>query len=190
MDVGGAFLDGVQQHLVDKANDRGLVDIDFRCGVIEVFDFGLEADTFKPFFVEVVELGAGGVHGALDGGGAGGQGAEGMADGATSTGDVSIGAQGVVTVLDLELTADRLTVTEVPIISENDVMSLPKGQAFALVEGARLWKLRMPLPDASHDPHMPEDLDALAEQMAASYRTADHWFDDSQTTSLLRVGTA
>ena len=85
---------------------------------------------------------------------------------------------------------DRLTVTEVPIISENDVMSLPKGQAFALVEGARLWKLRMPLPDASHDPHMPADLDALAEQMAASYRTADHWFDDSQTTSLLRVGAA
>ena len=34
------------------------------------------------------------------------------------------------------------------------------------------------------------DLDALAEQMAASYRTADHWFDDSQTTSLLRVGAA
>ena len=85
---------------------------------------------------------------------------------------------------------DRLTVTEVPIISENDVMSLPKGQAFALVEGARLWKLRMPLPDASHDPHMPEDLDALAEQMAASYRTADHWFDDRQTESLLKVGTA
>ena len=85
---------------------------------------------------------------------------------------------------------DRLTVTEVPIISENDVMGLPKGQAFALVEGARLWKLRMPLPDASHDPHMPADLDALAEQMAASYRTADHWFDDSQTTSLLRVGAA
>ncbi len=85
---------------------------------------------------------------------------------------------------------DRLTVTEVPIISDNDVMSLPKGQAFALVEGARLWKLRMPLPDASHDPHMPADLDALAGQMAASYRTADHWFDDSQTTSLLRVGVA
>ena len=85
---------------------------------------------------------------------------------------------------------DRLTVTEVPVISENDVMSLPKGQAFALVEGARLWKLRMPLPDASHDPHMPADLDTLAEQMAASYRTADHWFDDSQTTSLLRGGSA
>lgn len=85
---------------------------------------------------------------------------------------------------------DRLTVTEVPIISENDVMSLPKGQAFALVEGARLWKLRMPLPDTSHDPYMPADLDTLAEQMAASYRTDDHWFDDSQTTSLLRVGAA
>jgi hypothetical protein len=85
---------------------------------------------------------------------------------------------------------DRLTVTEVPIISENDVMSLPKGKAFALVEGARLWKLRMPMPDASHDPHIPADLDALAAQMAASYRTADHWFDDSQTTPLLRVGAA
>ena len=85
---------------------------------------------------------------------------------------------------------DRISVSEVPMLTPAELVALPKGQAFALLEGGQLWKLRMPLPDASHDPHMPADLDTLAEQMAASYRTADHWFDDSQTTALLRVGTA
>ncbi len=42
---------------------------------------------------------------------------------------------------------DRLSVTETPLLSPADVMALPKGQAFALLEGGRLWKIRMPLPD-------------------------------------------
>jgi hypothetical protein len=85
---------------------------------------------------------------------------------------------------------DRLTVSEVPILAENDVMSLPKGQAFALIEGARLYKLRMPLPDSAHDPHMPKNLRVLAAEMAAQYRTASHWFDDRQTAALLAAGGA
>lgn len=41
---------------------------------------------------------------------------------------------------------DRLSYQEVPMIDQNDVINLPKGQAFALLEGGKLYKLRMPLP--------------------------------------------
>jgi hypothetical protein len=38
-----------------------------------------------------------------------------------------------------------------------------------LIEGGKLYKLRMPLPDATHDPMMPEDLAAVAEEMQSRY---------------------
>jgi len=72
---------------------------------------------------------------------------------------------------------DRLTTSEVPMLSVNDVMSLPKGQAFALVEGGRLYKLRMPLPDTAADPELPENLEAMARDMADRYRTAERWYE-------------
>jgi hypothetical protein len=54
-------------------------------------------------------------------------------------------------------------------IGPADLTRLPKGQAFALIEGGRLYKLRLPLPDAEHDPMMPEDLEAVAEDMRGRY---------------------
>ena len=54
-------------------------------------------------------------------------------------------------------------------IGPADLVRLPKGQAFALIEGGKLYKLRMPLPDADHDPMMPEDLEAVAEDMQSRY---------------------
>ncbi len=64
---------------------------------------------------------------------------------------------------------DRLSARAVPMISPADLTRLPKGQAFALIEGGRLYKLRLPLPDAEHDPLMPEDLEAVAEDMRGRY---------------------
>lgn len=40
---------------------------------------------------------------------------------------------------------DRLAHTEVRLIEQTDILNLPKGQAFALLEGGKLYKLRMPL---------------------------------------------
>lgn len=65
---------------------------------------------------------------------------------------------------------DRLSARAVPMISPADLTRLPKGQAFALIEGGKLYKLRLPLPDAEHDPMMPKNLDAVAEDMRARYR--------------------
>lgn len=41
---------------------------------------------------------------------------------------------------------DRVQTTSVPMIDVNDIISLPKGQAFVLVNGGELYKVRIPLP--------------------------------------------
>jgi conjugative coupling factor TraD (TOL family) len=71
---------------------------------------------------------------------------------------------------------DSLGLREAPMLTTADIMALPKGQAFALLEGGQLWKIRIPLPDPSHDPHLPEDISQVAEAMARKYSTADNWW--------------
>ena len=66
-------------------------------------------------------------------------------------------------------TQDRVSSTSVPLIEPAHIVSLPKGQAFALIEGGNLWKVRMPLPAPDPDEVMPKDLQALAENMRRSY---------------------
>ncbi len=41
---------------------------------------------------------------------------------------------------------DRLTTQEVPLLTADCLMQLPKGQAFALVNGGQIYKVRLPLP--------------------------------------------
>ena len=41
---------------------------------------------------------------------------------------------------------DRVQTSAVPMIDVNDIISLPKGQAFVLVNGGELYKIRIPLP--------------------------------------------
>ena len=60
---------------------------------------------------------------------------------------------------------DRITTESAPMLSASDLVQLPKGQAFALIHGAQLHKIRMPLPDGSHDPVMPESLEAIGREL-------------------------
>ncbi len=71
---------------------------------------------------------------------------------------------------------DRISVTEVPMLTPAELVRLPKGQAFALLEGGSLWKVRMPLPDDRGDAEMPESLAAIANEMERTYITNDHWY--------------
>ena len=53
-------------------------------------------------------------------------------------------------------------------------MTLPKGQAFALLEGGQLWKIRMPLPAGdADDVLMPESIEKIAEEMRRSYHSGE-----------------
>lgn len=64
---------------------------------------------------------------------------------------------------------DRLSLSEEPLLSPSDIVSLPRGQAFALLEGGTLWKVKFPLPDNRWEPHMPENLNSLMETLRNSY---------------------
>jgi len=69
---------------------------------------------------------------------------------------------------------DRISVSEVPMLTPAELITLPKGQAFALQGGGQLWKIRMPLPATDSD--MPESLAQIANEMERTYITNDHWY--------------
>lgn len=73
-------------------------------------------------------------------------------------------------------TQDRITSTSVPLIEPAQVVNLPKGQAFALLEGGNLWKLRLPLPAPDPDEAMPADLQALTRHMRQQYHDRGDWW--------------
>ncbi|KGQ42016.1 type IV conjugative transfer system coupling protein TraD [Gallibacterium anatis] len=70
-------------------------------------------------------------------------------------------------------TQDRVSSEKMPMITPANVISLPKGQAFALLEGGKLWKIRMPLPVSDKDEHIPESIAQLSEYMKENYQTGE-----------------
>ena len=74
---------------------------------------------------------------------------------------------------------DRLTTQEVPLVEPADVMALPKGQAFALVNGAQLYKLRMPLMGPETDIAVPKSVLAAAKEMRQQYATSEAWWKEA-----------
>ncbi|MBX8508956.1 type IV conjugative transfer system coupling protein TraD [Pseudomonas cichorii] len=82
-------------------------------------------------------------------------------------------------------TQDRVSSTSVPLIEPAHIVSLPKGQAFALIEGGNLWKIRMPLPAPDPDEVMPADLQTLAMQMRQSYSDGGgQWWNCTSSRTL------
>ncbi|MBA4682163.1 MAG: type IV conjugative transfer system coupling protein TraD [Pseudomonas sp.] len=79
---------------------------------------------------------------------------------------------------------DRISTASVPLIEPAHVVGLPKGQAFALLQGGQLWKVRMPLPAPDPDEVMPEDLQQLAGYMRQHYTEAGDWWQSQGLTSL------
>ncbi|PWV83308.1 type IV conjugative transfer system coupling protein TraD [Pantoea ananatis] len=72
---------------------------------------------------------------------------------------------------------DQVTLVKVPMISPSDIINLPKGQAFALLEGGRLWKIRMALPVSDdNDRFMPASLKQLADTMEKNYHSGESWW--------------
>ncbi|MCH8136789.1 MAG: hypothetical protein IIB77_12480 [Proteobacteria bacterium] len=76
---------------------------------------------------------------------------------------------------------DRISVSEVTLLSVSELVTLPKGQAFAMLAGGQLWKLRMPLADSIDDAALPQAFRDLAAEMERSYITNDHWYRQRET---------
>ncbi|SEG89532.1 type IV conjugative transfer system coupling protein TraD [Marinobacterium lutimaris] len=72
-------------------------------------------------------------------------------------------------------TQDRVSVVSGPMLDPSALMSLPKGQAFMLVNGGELYKIRIPLPEDDHV-SIPETLRQMTEQMQRTYTTGEQWW--------------
>lgn len=93
-----------------------------------------------------------------------------LVSGVTDTSDPS---------LDVDFTSrneDRIAVADAPMLTPADLIALPKGQAFCLLQGGHLYKVRFPLPDTGADPAMPNDVRQIAASMQNKYASADRWW--------------
>lgn len=72
---------------------------------------------------------------------------------------------------------DRISTTEVPLLTAGDLLTLPKGQAFCLLEGGQLWKIRMPLPKDDFS-EIPAHIDQMMKRMRERYQTQADWWSE------------
>lgn len=64
---------------------------------------------------------------------------------------------------------DRVTPEKVQMLDPSWLMKLPKGQAFCLLEGGQLKKVRIPLPLPHEDDEVPSSWGAMLKHMQSSY---------------------
>ena len=70
---------------------------------------------------------------------------------------------------------DRITSSRSTMLEPHDVTKLPKGEAFALLEGGVLWKVRLPLPAGGKRPPAAAFAE-LAADMERRYRPGGTWW--------------
>ena len=80
---------------------------------------------------------------------------------------------------------DIVTYTKMPLIEASDILALPQGQAFALLEGNRLYKIRIPLADSRGDAFVPDSLQKVATDMKRRYRSSETWASETDWFSNL-----
>lgn len=73
---------------------------------------------------------------------------------------------------------DRISTAPEPMLEPANVVSLPKGQAFSLMEGGQLWKIRMPLPLPDKGKHIPSNIHDIAQGMRDQYSTGERWWEE------------
>ena len=74
---------------------------------------------------------------------------------------------------------DRISVAEVPLIAVADLVALPKGHAFALLDGGRLFKVRVPIIDPPKHKDVPVAIASMAASMRRCYTSHPQWYRDT-----------
>ncbi|GIU42872.1 conjugative coupling factor TraD, PFGI-1 class [Shewanella sairae] len=77
---------------------------------------------------------------------------------------------------------DSKTTKEILLVNDNDITNLPIGQAFAELEGSKVWKLRFPLPSSVGDEMIPDDVQQIVDYMDDTNKTIidhDKWLQES-----------
>ncbi len=62
------------------------------------------------------------------------------------------------------------------LLTPDNIVSLPKGQAFALLEGSKLFKIRFPLPKEEKNP-LPSEMKDVYRNMKQQYRSYENWWE-------------
>lgn len=75
---------------------------------------------------------------------------------------------------------DRVTTTNSTMLEPHDVMKLPRGHAFVLIEGGMLYKVRVPRVMGMTDT---SDYEGIIESMRSSYRSSESWWVGNGTGS-------
>lgn len=73
---------------------------------------------------------------------------------------------------------DRIGAESVPMLSAADLTQLPKGQAFALINGGQLYKLRLPLPAKDPNEQIPKHISDIAAAIHSRSRLSHSADDD------------
>ena len=73
---------------------------------------------------------------------------------------------------------DSVSATDAPMLTPADIVKLPKGQAFALIEGGQLFKIRLPLFDPNEKFAIPLELESIANSMKNTYEASLEADDD------------
>ncbi|MBP2170724.1 conjugative coupling factor TraD (TOL family) [Erwinia toletana] len=76
-------------------------------------------------------------------------------------------------------TSEQINLTRVPMLDSSALVQLPKGQAFALLEGGQLWKIRLPLPVHDRRVPLPASIQQIAEAMQKNYRSEERWWNNN-----------
>jgi hypothetical protein len=71
----------------------------------------------------------------------------------------------------------RIMTQQVEMIQVNHLTSLPKGQCFALLDGGKPYKIRLPLADKADLTELPSSMRMVAEDMQSNYTTSDDWYN-------------
>jgi hypothetical protein len=69
---------------------------------------------------------------------------------------------------------DRITTEGASMLMPGDLVQLPKGQAFLLLNGGQLYKIRMPLPDLSSDGLQPMNVADIGRALTGRFGPTSH----------------
>jgi conjugal transfer pilus assembly protein TraD len=75
---------------------------------------------------------------------------------------------------------DRINESEVEMLQTSDLVSLPKGQAFALLEGGKLYKVRLPMMEKDPNDEIPHHLAEIGQVMRDKYEKLNGNFYNQQ----------
>ncbi len=70
---------------------------------------------------------------------------------------------------------EQITTQKVPAISISNIINLPKGQAFAMIDGGQLYKIRLPMITKENDKNIPTNIADMATDMAKKYNSNFHF---------------